>query len=240
MSAAMRLISKETDVDGFCDTGCSTFLSYGFRTPHFIQPIHTESPDHWVVASSLDPCTPGTILVYDSLLSNSERETLPEQIAALLHWQDSQFFVHSAPCPTQSGARDCGIFAIAVMTELILGNSLKILNNFYPSGGWKWDQRKMRTHLITCFENRKIAVFPKVEIPSLTWDTTAVSYRIYEPFCTCRQVNSKKPMDIVKNLAKISSSNSNCRLVYHESCLGLTLPDKNSWLCLKCINPSTS
>ena len=54
-------------------------------------------------------------------------------------------------CYEQVRSTDCGLFAIAYVKGILNGNNVYDLI---------YDQTKMREHLIACFEQRKITIFP--------------------------------------------------------------------------------
>lgn len=56
----------------------------------------------------------------------------------------------------QEGGIDCGLFAIA--------NLVECLNSADPRKA-RYNQKKMRGHLITCLRSKQLSVFPKVEAP---------------------------------------------------------------------------
>ena len=55
-------------------------------------------------------------------------------------------------CVKQHGSTDCGLFSIAYAIDLLHGNNPQ---------DYTYDQNKMRQHLITCFETKKMLPFPK-------------------------------------------------------------------------------
>ena len=73
---------------------------------------------------------------YDSLLLKYP-SSLTTQVAAITQLY---FTMHHVNVQMQSGASDCGLFAIAVATV--------------------FDQKKMTMHLQSCFENGKMSNFP--------------------------------------------------------------------------------
>ena len=51
----------------------------------------------------------------------------------------------------QVGTQDCGLFAVAYMTFLAYGDNPTDMT---------YKQESMRHHLITCFETKKLTIFP--------------------------------------------------------------------------------
>ena len=64
------------------------------------------------------------------------------------------------PVQIQTGSVDCGLFAIVFAYELASGK--QVLKEVY------FDQKKMRSHLLSCFENGELTAFPyKPQCPSV-------------------------------------------------------------------------
>ena len=75
----------------------------------------------------------------------------------------------------QSGLNDCGLFAIAFGTALSHG--------LHP-GAYIFDQSLMRSHLLKCFENGKLSMFPVRKTRRVAEKIKRVEeFRVY---CTCR------------------------------------------------------
>ncbi len=62
-----------------------------------------------------------------------------------------QIILHFKDVPVQSGTYDCGLYAIAFVTALAIGEKPEL---FF------FDQTKMRRHLFQCFERRAMQMFP--------------------------------------------------------------------------------
>ena len=63
--------------------------------------------------------------------------------------------MHIPPTQQQDNALDCGLFAIAHMTEFL--HTKQIQPNI------RFDTSRMRDHLITCFENKYLTTFSKLD-----------------------------------------------------------------------------
>ena len=110
-----------------------------------------------------------------------------------------------SPCPKievqyidvqkQKGQSDCGLFAIAFATSLA---------HLQDPASKTYDQAKMRTHLIHCFETQSMTPFPShgSRRPS---DPNIEAYSIY---CICRMINDGTPM----------IQCSSCTEWYHMAC----------------------
>lgn len=58
-------------------------------------------------------------------------------------------------CQKQYDTDDCGLFAIATATSLLESHSKKII---------PFQQSKMRSHLLVCFENLLMTPFPQATV----------------------------------------------------------------------------
>ena len=71
----------------------------------------------------------------------------------------------------QEGTVDCGLFAIANAIEVCQGNNPEHV---------KFDQEKMRSHLLECLNNEQLTVFPKISgkevLPQPTESVTRLKY----------------------------------------------------------------
>ena len=106
--------------------------------------------NHWVVSSFLD----GVISLYNSLSSTTLSAELVARIYNHLKGsvEDGGLTVHHIPVQKQKGVSDCGPFAIAFAYHAALGDDYLQTITF--------DQDKLRTHLVTCFEKEKFSRFP--------------------------------------------------------------------------------
>ena len=110
-------------------------------TSAHIQIVHARG-NHWVVATNIG-CAP-KVLVFDSLYSSVDEETM--KLVSTIFGTTS---IEIGVCSQQYGATDCGLFSIAVCVALA--------NNEQPG---RFAQKKMRPHLVTCFDNLSLTPFP--------------------------------------------------------------------------------
>ena len=108
----------------------------------FLQIIHSKG-NHWIVASTV--LSLPTVQVFDSLYSSVDDMTT----RLLTNLFGINVTVEIGLCPQQDGTVDCGVFAIATCAALAHGSQ--------PS---RYDQKQMRGHLLKCFENLVLTVFP--------------------------------------------------------------------------------
>ena len=116
-------------------------------TSEFIQILHTGN-DHWVCISSIG-CVPGTVGLFDSLFSDTISQEVEEQTNDLLG--GNLVSLEFVPIQQQTNGSNCGIFAIAFATCLALGT-----NPIHVT----FDIPRMRPHLLDCFKEGKITMFP--------------------------------------------------------------------------------
>ena len=115
----------------------------GVWVNNYVQILHCRS-NHWITVSTIS-CQPGKIKVYDSLHNDVDIATknkLEKTFARKL-----QYIVPRVQ--KQKGTKDCGLFAVAVATNLAYG-----IKTF------KFDQDQMRRHLCACFEASEMTIFP--------------------------------------------------------------------------------
>ncbi|XP_014663455.1 PREDICTED: uncharacterized protein LOC106806115 [Priapulus caudatus] len=140
----------------------------------FIQPLFVNG-NHWVVVSNLFTSRSNTVRLYDSLPGLNPYSNLLLQVASLLKTEHSNVVIELVEMHRQVGGSDCGVYAIASMVALC--------NSIEPST-IQWNQQMMRSHLVACFRDRKMEMFPiyrKRRVQKQvrhTWSTPV--------FCTCR------------------------------------------------------
>lgn len=97
------------------------------------------------------------------------------QIASILMTNEKSIEVQFVDVQIQSGASDCGLFALAFATSLCAGVNPAELN---------YIQYEFRGHVFKCLENRKISPFPTRERKRTARIRGRSSIKVY---CTCRQ-----------------------------------------------------
>ena len=121
-----------------------------------LQIIHCSERNHWITATTIG-CESGVIKVYDSLYTILDK---PPSIvlANLFHCEDKLFKNRVVRPQKQNGGLDCGVFAIAFATSIAINHKVNT----------KFDQARMRAHLVSCLEKRIFTVSIKVTIYVLT------------------------------------------------------------------------
>jgi len=114
-----------------------------------IQILHSGT-FHWVLCAKCD-----TRLLFLDSLNKSPSPDVVRQIVQLHPEKVLQdmLHMHIMPVQQQSNATDCGVFAISNAFQLLGENNVPSVVCY--------DEKKMRSHLISCFEKESIAPFPK-------------------------------------------------------------------------------
>ena len=96
------------------------------------------------------------------------------QIASIYHptSQDNSLVVAVVPVQQQSG----GLTVVCLQQLLLSGDSLRRI---------QFDQSRMRSHLIRCFEEKKLEEFPFSSFPN-HFNRAMLAHRVIHLFCTCR------------------------------------------------------
>ena len=92
------------------------------------------------------------VSLYDSAYTSVSTDTF-QVVAKLVQCAEPSFKIEVMNISKQSGAVDCSLYAITVLTSLAFGQDPTTLNIVY-------DQEAMCPHLITSFETKKIVPFP--------------------------------------------------------------------------------
>ena len=154
--------------------------------------------------------------MYDSMHYGLSSRT-KRVIADLVMSKDKAITVTYPPVQWQSGASDCGIFALAFATSLCLGQDPAAVS---------YDQAHMRSHLLACLTSSKITPFPQ-RVHSRRVNMQKPHTELLPVFCLCRLPDDGGRM----------VQCDNCDEWYHETCI--RLPSKInidvSWHCANCL-----
>ena len=102
-----------------------------------------------MVASTIN-CTRNELKVYDSLFQYLDRDSI-QLVEALFRCGGIDPQIKMIQCRKQKGVKDCGIFAIAFATAIAHGLNPSRQN---------FNQQAMRAHLVDCFHNKLLTLFP--------------------------------------------------------------------------------
>ena len=212
-AALILLHSQFPDLNGLYNP-CYQLSKRPKNVERFLQIIHVTA-NHWAVISTCKalPHTNGSICIeyYDSIYSKLP-ETSEDIISFIFSKREfNRVTVECIPIPKQSGATDCGLFAIAVATAIAHEVDAECL---------VFRQDEMRPHFVQCLENRKMELFPIISKCRLTKPpyTTTIF------FCpVCHKADDGNSM--VQCEA--------CDDWFHKDCVP-PYDDKDSWYCKSC------
>ncbi|CAB4009128.1 retrotransposable element [Paramuricea clavata] len=169
------------------------------------------------------PFEGGYVKVCDSLyddLAGSTKVQLAQCYQTLID-EFGRLEVDIPPVQTQTGSVDCGLFAIAFAYELAVGN--------FPVHEVRFDQKKMRSHLLACFEKRELTHFPQVRRQPATQPRQHNSVTI-ATLCECKLPEEYDNM----------ISCDLCGKWFHFGCVeyDISISTSNEWLCRLCTPPA--
>ena len=178
-----------------------------------IQILHINS-NHWAVMSTLG-CEQNIIEYYDSLYNNISLST-KSTITKLLQSKES-FTVRIKNVAKQLGGTECGLYAIAYCVSLANGQDPSRI---------VYDQREMRQHLISCFENKRLSLFPIAKKRRLTTTYTSVVTITVCPICKGADTGS------------LMVFCETCEKWFHKECVPPfdESDDEFNWMCPECQN----
>lgn len=115
---------------------------------------------HWLAFTNVDAArgvvSDDTVYIYDSLIPTKVNLNTKKQVCSLLKPKMGQEITFDlVDVMPQPNLRDCGLFALANITEIAYGG---------VPAGCQWDTSKMRAHLLACFGERRMNRFPCVRI----------------------------------------------------------------------------
>ena len=132
----------------------STLLA---QHPSGFDTVDTESihvlhdKDHWIATA----CIADEVLFADSMgigVSEYVGGQMKQLYSRLLDSTTGKLKVTITPCPRQTNASDCGVYASAVAFEWATGN---------PKIPQTWNVPVMRQHLLACLEGESVLRFPQ-------------------------------------------------------------------------------
>lgn len=185
-----------------------------------LKPIESQSlqilliyGNHWVAASTVN-CTSDTdILLYDSLYTTPNQE-VKHLLAKLVHTSKPEFSVGVANVSKQSGAYDCGLFAIAFITDIVFGRNPCF--QVYKQG-------EMREHFLKCIEQKKMEPFPISRNRRAVTTFKVVRVKVH---CYCRCLDYGEKMVLCDGA---------CGEWFHVKCIESQIRLKKKWYCKYCV-----
>ena len=131
---------------------------------------------HWFAFPTLGT-GPDIVNIYDSSPNPGNPSSAVENaIAKLFHTEAAMLTLKFISCDQQNNTRDCGLFVVANVTELVFKGESGTVR--YANGDI------LRFYLTECLENRSMSIFPKVGI----LDPRTKHCLVFKIplFCTCR------------------------------------------------------
>ena len=173
INAAQKLLKQANpSMPGLQDVSCGLVMSFDVEPGEFVQILHDGS-GHWLTISTVAAQHP-EVHVFDSLY-HCLSTTAKMQVACLLYTECSHIALSFKNTQMQSGTSACGLYAIAFATALIFEKQ---------PGEFMFEQSKMRSHLLNCFESKCLTMFP---IRKVRRDPEKVRSReLIEIYCICR------------------------------------------------------
>ena len=149
------LKKKHPYIDGMENCVLAENNSFSIQRGEFIQIVNSTG-QHWVTVTSIG-CPVGKVKIYDSSYRRVLRR-MRDIIMKIIHCHLTHIEVILPEMQRQPNGDDCGLFAIASATALA--------NGIDPSDV-AWDVPKMREHLMKCFDNVEMELFPIKRCPGL-------------------------------------------------------------------------
>ena len=133
----------------------------GLRTPlvpvteigswigNYLQIFHCRG-NHWITVSTIG-CRGGEVRVYDTIFTSIDDNT-KRSIKTI--FSPSNITITAPGIQRQAGAKDCGLYAIAIATYLAYGKDPDALCSHH------FNQELLRGHLVSCLEDKLLVEFP--------------------------------------------------------------------------------
>eukprot|EP00731_Ephydatia_muelleri_P003894 Em0002g70a len=210
ITAAQHLLQEQhPDVAGLQSTSLQYTRTFEVHRDHpFIQCLH-ENGNHWITVPTVG-CSSGVVQVFDSLHHLKLSHSLKCIIADMLQASKDSIVLEYIKMQEQSGASDCGLFAIATATAICNGQDLCML---------EFDQFLMRKHLLQCFQNGAVLPFPSQSIAARK--PKVLKEEVVEIYCHCRLPYTGRKM----------VQCDGCQKWFHCDCLRVSPRRSTNWYC---------
>jgi len=218
MHACMLLLKRQfPNQTGFGDPLFVAALRTNYKDEKFIQIVFNGN-NHWITVTNKS-CGDNQVRLYD-ILNSLPSLSVEQQIAAMCLTNAPEISVQSMNVVRQKGMSDCGMFAVAYITSISMGQDP--VNIVYK-------QETMRPHLLQCLVAKNMSSFP-VQCYRTVRKPVSLSTTL-KLFCLCRQVymRGSKMIECTR-----------CREWYHQVCILLSnnsfndAAENKSFLCVKC------
>ena len=219
--AAQTILKRENNnFHGLQSPQCGRALTFkALSREKYVQVLHV-SNSHWITVSNVNILNApefDSVFVYDSMLPTKVDMNIKKQVCSLAKHSCSTLNFNIVNVMAQTNSYDCGLFALANITEIIYGHDpAKCL----------WDTAKMRYHLKSCLESGHMERFPTTRQRRIPFGRRIKHYNKENIYCVCRMPYDELPM----------IECCSCRTWFHGKCLNLDITkyeDKN-WKCDEC------
>ena len=147
MQPMQALLKNTTHTPGLQCTNLGSNLSFEVVNKSFVQILHNGT-NHWVTESTINT-QPSHINIYDSKYSTI-KESLRDQICALMHSCQRTITVHHINTDKQENGHDGGLYAIAYILYITTALQTRQMLNF-PSNMVKRAQTFVNEELINLY-----------------------------------------------------------------------------------------
>ena len=219
ISAANRLLRAQfPSQNGLQDTCVLQQKGTWSSNPDGFVQIIFISHGHWACISNKYSSL-WIVALFDSLHTVPSGDgSIVKQVCSILRSNEPAITINVINVGIQAGSNDCGLFAIAMAYDLCAG--IDPVTKAYNQG-------EMRSHLHSCFSNKRLKAFPSTDKHITARILGQVTLEIY---CVCR----------MPELAKRMVCCDCCGIWYHKGCIPIptaVLHDQNNeipWQCPQC------
>ena len=138
-------------VGGLQPTTLGEVLGFEVQSSSKFVQILNAYGSYWLTIANIG-CLPGQVCVDDSLPGGDIGSRTRKQIASILATNEKKITVCFPTVQTQCGGSDCGLFALAFATSLCSSENPSTVS---------YIQHSLRSHLLSCLQNRAITLFPR-------------------------------------------------------------------------------
>ena len=171
--------------------------------------------NHWILLEiTTDEANQPNVCIYDSTYDNVDLKT-NFVISQLVHFEGKSIPLKIMNISKQTGITDCGLYAIANLTALTLGN--------VDPTSVVFDQNELRSHYLDCLEKQNVKDFPVLKHRRIAAKFKHLDHILIYCFCRCSDDGTK--MVVCEQ----------CQEWYHYRCINKeTFKADISWFCMKC------
>jgi len=215
VNAANRLLQSQfSELQGLASPVLGQKLCFpnfddilGYSGQAYMQVLHNGS-DHWI---TIEIVSKEEVHIYDSLFLKPNY-CIIKQISSIIQSKSHQVQLLLEKVQFQRNAIDCGVYAIAFLTDLC--HKIDPSARHYPSS------KKLREHLIHCFQEGMMTPFSSID--SSKQRPSVMNVNLY---CSCRQpyaLEHVKPEHLPLNEDAQMIQCYLCDRWYHRSCVDIS------------------